>query len=94
MKNIFKDYYGSKLDDKTVESYKGVEYVAYDKEYDNEALENDQYDKKNDEIDFPGEIYLQGPPRFNLEHHIYKFKKRHISHRAFHERIKIMKNIK
>jgi len=36
---------------KIAESYKGIEYVAYDKEYNDEALDNDEYDKKNDEID-------------------------------------------
>ena len=51
MKKIFKDYYGIKLDDKTEKSYKGIEYVAYDKEYTDEALDNEEYDKKNDEID-------------------------------------------
>jgi hypothetical protein len=29
----------------------GIEYVAYAKEYTDEALDNDEYDKKNDEID-------------------------------------------
>ncbi len=29
----------------------GVEFVAYDKEYTDEALDNDEYDKQNDEID-------------------------------------------
>ena len=33
------------------ENYPGVDYVAYDKEYNDEALDNDGYDKKNDEID-------------------------------------------
>jgi hypothetical protein len=51
MKKVFKDYYGIKLDDNIVESYKGVEFVAYDKEYTDAALDNDEYDKKNDEID-------------------------------------------
>ena len=37
--------------EKDIENYNGVEYVAYDKEYTNEALDNDEYDKKNDEID-------------------------------------------
>ena len=34
-----------------VYSYEGVTYVAYDKEYTDEALDNEEYDKKNDEID-------------------------------------------
>ena len=33
-------------------TYKGVEFVAYDKEYTAEALDNEEYDKKNDEIDW------------------------------------------
>ncbi len=33
------------------ENFPGVEYVAFDKEYEDEALDNDEYDKKNDEID-------------------------------------------
>ncbi len=32
-----------------IKKYCGVEYVAYDKEY--RALDNDEYDQKNDEID-------------------------------------------
>ena len=51
MKYIFNDYYGKKLDDEIKKSYNGVEYVAYDKEYTDEALDNEKYDKKNDEID-------------------------------------------
>ena len=51
MNNLFKNYYGIKLDDETEISYKGIEYVAYDKEYNDENLDNDEYDKKNDEID-------------------------------------------
>jgi hypothetical protein len=47
MKQIFNDYYNKKIDN----TYKGVEFVAYDKEYTAEALDNEEYDKKNDEID-------------------------------------------
>ena len=48
MKQIFNDYYNKKIDNST---YKGVEFVAYGKEYTAEALDNEEYDKKNDEID-------------------------------------------
>jgi hypothetical protein len=48
MKSIFNDYYKQEKD---IKSYGGVEYVAYDKEYTDEALDNEEYDKKNDEID-------------------------------------------
>ena len=48
MKQLFNDYYNKEKDIKT---YNGVEFVAYDKEYTDEALDNDEYDKKNDEID-------------------------------------------
>ncbi len=48
MKSTFKVYYKLKKD---IKSYGGVEYVAYDKEYTDEALDNDEHDKKNDEID-------------------------------------------
>ena len=37
--------------EKDIKNYNDVEYVAYDKEYDYEALDNDEYDRKNDEID-------------------------------------------
>ena len=37
--------------EKDIKNYNGVEYVAYDKEYDDEALDNEEYDKNNDEID-------------------------------------------
>ncbi len=37
MRQIFKDYYGIKLDKNTFKNYNGVEYVAYDKEYNDEA---------------------------------------------------------
>ena len=47
MKALFKDYYGKPIYD----DYIGVQYVAYDKEYTDEALDNEEYDKKNDEID-------------------------------------------
>ncbi len=33
------------------ENYPDVEFVAYDKEYTDEALDNEEYEKKNDEID-------------------------------------------
>ena len=36
---------------KLKKSCNGVEYVAYDKEYTDEALDNEEYDKKNDKID-------------------------------------------
>ncbi len=42
MKYIFNDYYGKKLD----KNYNGVEYVAYDKEHTDDALDNDEYDKR------------------------------------------------
>jgi len=48
MKIIFNDYYKKEKD---IKNYCGIEYVAYDKEYNDEALDNDEYDKKNDEID-------------------------------------------
>jgi phosphoribosyl 1,2-cyclic phosphodiesterase len=48
MKQLFNDYYNKEKD---IKNYNGVEYVAYDKEYTDEALDNDEYDKKNDEID-------------------------------------------
>ncbi len=44
-KSLFKDYYNKPLQ----QNYQGIEYVAYDKEYTDEALDNDEYDKKNDE---------------------------------------------
>ena len=48
MKQLFNDYYNKEKD---IKNYNGVEFVAYDKEYTDEALDNDEYDKKNDEID-------------------------------------------
>ena len=48
MKQLFNDYYNKEKD---IKNYNGVEYVVYDKEYTDEALDNDEYDKKNDEID-------------------------------------------
>ena len=48
MKIIFNEYYNKEKD---IKNYCGIEYVAYDKEYNDEALDNDEYDKKNDEID-------------------------------------------
>ena len=47
MKYLFHNYYGIKLD----KTYGGIQYVAYDKEYTDDALDNNEYDKKNDEID-------------------------------------------
>ena len=41
MKDLFKDYYNKPLNKINKENYPGIEFVAYDKEY----------DKKNDEID-------------------------------------------
>ena len=48
MKYLFNNYYNK---EKNIKNYCGVEFVAYDKEYTDEALDNDEYDKKNDEID-------------------------------------------
>jgi len=48
MKQLFNDYYNKEKD---IKNYNGVEFVAYDKEYSDEALDNEEYDKKNDEID-------------------------------------------
>jgi hypothetical protein len=48
MKCIFNEYYNKEKDTKNCN---GVEYVAYDKEYTDEALDNEEYDKMNDEID-------------------------------------------
>ncbi len=48
MKQLFNDYYNQEKD---IKNYNGVDYVAYDKEYTAEALDNEDYDKKNDEID-------------------------------------------
>ncbi len=50
-KTLFKDYYNKPLNKINKNNYQGVEYVAYDKQYDDEAFDNDEYDKKNDEID-------------------------------------------
>ena len=47
MKQLFNDYYNKEKD---IKNYNGVEYVAYDKEYDDKALDNEEYDKKNDEM--------------------------------------------
>ena len=38
------DYYNKKLTDEEIKNYKGVQYVAYDKEYDDEALDNEEDD--------------------------------------------------
>ena len=46
LKQLFSNYYGKAKDIKT---YDGVEYVAYKEQYDD--LNNDEYDKKNDELD-------------------------------------------
>ena len=43
MKSLFKNYYGNEQD---IKNYNGVEYVAYDKEYNDETLDNDDYDKR------------------------------------------------
>jgi hypothetical protein len=51
LKIFSKDFYGIKLDKNTKTNQKGIDYVVYDKEYDDHALDNDEYDKKNDEID-------------------------------------------
>ncbi len=60
MKSLFNDYYNyvhckdeTKIKNHTIDikKYGGVKYVAYDKEYTDEALGNEEYDKKNDEID-------------------------------------------
>jgi hypothetical protein len=48
---LFKDYYNKLLNKSNNANYPGIEYVAYDKEYDDKALDNDEYDKKNDAID-------------------------------------------
>jgi hypothetical protein len=58
MKSIFGDY-GKQ--EKDIKKYGGVEYVAYDKEYTDEALDNDEYDKKNDEI-ISTNAYTQDEP--------------------------------
>ena len=39
------------INKRILKNYNGVEFVAYDKEYTDEALDNEEYDKKNDEID-------------------------------------------
>ena len=48
MKCIFNEYYNKEKD---IKNYNCVDYVAYDKEYTDEALDNEEYDKRNDEID-------------------------------------------
>jgi hypothetical protein len=45
MKSLFKDYYNKPLNKINKQNYQGVEFVAYDKEYSDEALDNDEYDK-------------------------------------------------
>jgi hypothetical protein len=50
MKQLFNDYYNKEKDIKNY-NHDGVKFVAYDKEYTDEALDNDEYDKKNDQID-------------------------------------------
>jgi hypothetical protein len=45
MKYLFKDY-NKPLNKSNKTNYPGVEFVAYDKKYDNDALDNDEYDKK------------------------------------------------
>jgi hypothetical protein len=54
MKQLFNDYFNKEKDNK---NYNGVEFVAYDKEYADEALDNVEYDKKNDEIDLIEKCY-------------------------------------
>ena len=51
MKHLYNNYYDRKLNDEEIKNYKGVNFVAYDKEYDEEKLDNDEYEKKNDELD-------------------------------------------
>ncbi len=46
MKYVYKDFYNKYLNDEEIENYKGVEYVAYDKEYDEELLDNQEYEEK------------------------------------------------
>jgi hypothetical protein len=41
MKQLFDDYYNKEMD---IKNYNGVEFVTYDKEYTDEALDNDEYD--------------------------------------------------
>ncbi len=43
MKYLFKSFYNKKIDK---DNYPGVDYVAYDEEYTDEALDNDEYDKR------------------------------------------------
>jgi hypothetical protein len=51
MKYLYKDYYNKNLNDEEIKNYKAVEFVAYDKEYDEEALDNEEYENKYDELD-------------------------------------------
>ena len=51
MKYLYKDYYDKQLNNQEMQDYPGVQFVAYDKEYDDEALDNDEYENKNDELD-------------------------------------------
>ena len=51
MKDLLQDYNNKPLHKINKQNYQGVEYIAYDKEYDDEALDHDEYDKNNDEID-------------------------------------------
>jgi len=62
MKQLFNDYFNKEKD---IKNYNGVEFVAYDKEYTDEALDNDEYDKKNDEIDLIEK-------HFNININVYK----------------------
>ena len=43
MKAIFNEYYNKEKD---IKNCNGVEYVAYDKKYTDEALDNEEYDKR------------------------------------------------
>jgi hypothetical protein len=51
MKYLYKDYYDKQLNNQEMQDYPGVQFVAYDKEYDDEALDNEEYENKHDELD-------------------------------------------
>jgi hypothetical protein len=44
-KQLFIDYYNKEKD---IKNHNGVEFVEYDKEYTDEALDNEEHDKKNE----------------------------------------------
>ena len=46
MKYLYKDYYDKQLNNQEMQDYPGVQFVAYDKEYDDEALDNEEYENK------------------------------------------------